>query len=148
VITTTLGRLVNAVPTLHRIAAVPLPMRTAYDLAKLVKLVEVEVDIFNDRVEALRKELRGDLPADADVPVPADVLAAFQERVNDLTAVPVTIDWKPFNLSVLEDRKDAKGQPIELTSQDLILLDVNGPHMLAVLPEPPNPAETQEEKSI
>lgn len=150
-IATTLGALVGAVAALRRLAGLKLPMKPAYHLSKLQKLVNDEMEHFDGRRKALLARLgaeRASTPdeiavgaAERDVYVKPEHWPEFEQEMRDLLAVPVTIPWGPFDLSALEK------EPI--TAGDLNALGLHTDGALVILPDPvPTPAETQAEKSI
>jgi hypothetical protein len=127
VITTTLGKLIDAIPAVRALLKHPLGQQAAYDLSKLVRLIDQETPIFTERLTALRATFGLEKPTDVLRP---DQMDAFQAAVTELTRVAVSIDWKPFDLSALP--ADAK-----VSGEDMLMLGVHdGAAALAVRPEP------------
>ena len=124
-IPTTLGLLVQAEPALGRLLEQRVPMRTAYHLSKFAKLVRAETLVYHEQRDALIRELGAPRePTDAERakgiqgPVtevtPAN-LPAFLAKVQELAAVPVTLEWTRLNLSTLDG--------IQVSGADLLALE-------------------------
>lgn len=123
-ITTTLAQLAAAEPALARLAAVPAPAKVAYHVAKLVRLVGVEVKFFHERRNALISDLGEERPAtEAEraqghqgtvMQVKADQVAAFTSRLTELGDVGVTITWGALDLAAIPD--------LTITPADLLAL--------------------------
>lgn len=124
-ITTTLGTLVAGADALTRLAAQPLPVTAAYQVAKLVRCATVEVDLFTERRHALIAELgdeRDATPAERETGLvgrvrqvrPAE-LGTFHARISDLAAIAVTLDAAPVPLAALGDR-------VQVSPADLLAL--------------------------
>jgi hypothetical protein len=116
-ITTTLGTLAAAAPALGRLAAQPLPVKSAYTVAKLLKLAGAEIDLFTERRNALIKELgeETDTPQGRVLQVTPDNMATFTTRLTELAAIDVTLAWTPIDLAALPDT-------ITLSPADLLAL--------------------------
>lgn len=111
-IETTLGALFDAEPALGRLLAVPLPVKTAYHVAKLGRLVREDTAHFHEQRAALIRELGAERdPTDAEkahggsdtkvISVTAEHWQEFQTRVAELAAIPVTLAWRPLLLDDL-----------------------------------------------
>lgn len=138
-IDTTLGALVEGAEALRRLVALPLGMAPSYHLSKLVRLIEIELAIFNERRESLVKELGQPLDGQSDsFRVPPEQARAFGARLKELCEIPVAVPWGPFDLSAL-------GADHKITAADLLALRVDEPGALVTMP---TPAETLAEKSI
>jgi hypothetical protein len=107
-ITMTLRAVLEAQPALDRLAGEKLPVRLAYHVAKLVKLVRVEVEDFNAQRFKLVKEYGVTRPAtEAERPVhgpevievPPEKIAAFQQELATLVDEPVTFDRAPLSIT-------------------------------------------------
>lgn len=107
-ITMTLRAVLEAQAALDRLAGERLPVRLAYNVAKLVKLVRVEIGDFHEQRMKLVKEYGLARPAtEAELPihgpevieVPPDKIAAFQKELEALVAEPVRFDRAPLQLA-------------------------------------------------
>ena len=138
-ITLTLGECLDAEAALGRIAALPWPAKTAYDMAKLLRLLRAETKIFEQQRVALIKELGEGRPPTADevargatgedvFQVPPARMAAYVEKYRALRDVQVALEWRALTLAQLTD-----GHP--LAGTDLLEL---GP-LLQDTPPPADP---------
>lgn len=124
-IETTLGALVESASALQRLTALKLDAKTRYHAVKLRQLVEGEAKHFYDERNALVKELgverqptgaeRAKFGPDQIIEVTPSNLAEFRRRLNELSAIPVTISWGPVTLAMLEAHP-------EFTGDDMIAL--------------------------
>lgn len=117
-IETTLGALVGAEPALGRLLALPLPVKAAYHLVKLSRLVQAETSIFNGLRDKAVRELGSAIPGQADgweINQAHANWATFVERMNKIAAETVTIPWGPIALQTFGD--------IQITGADLLALD-------------------------
>lgn len=119
-IETTIGALAEAEPALARVLAIKLDAKTRYHAMKLAKLVRSEVA---DHLEAPRQALFQTLgverqPTDAERArsgpspvreVPPDKLSDFLTQLNEITAVPVTLQWGPLTTAMVEPYADITG---------------------------------------
>ncbi len=111
--TTTLGALVIAEPTITRLADLRLPMKTAYQLSKWVRLINAELPFYHKERERLVREL-GE-PHEDQVTVTQSNMPAFVEAMTALTATAVELAIQPFDLSTLGD--------VHVTAFELITLE-------------------------
>lgn len=123
---TTLGVLAGAEPALARLAALKLPARTAYHIAKLVTLVRQETKHFHDQRLARIKEFGEARPAtpperamtgdDTVYECRPDTKGwtEFQKTVTELVGVRSTVAWGPIKLSWLGTS--------EVAAEDLVAL--------------------------
>jgi len=113
-VTLTLGECVDAAAALARIAALPWPARTAYDMAKLLRLLRAETKIFEERRIALIKELgEARKPTDEELAsgalsdevfqVPPARMPAYLEKYRALRDVQVALEWRALTLAQLND---------------------------------------------
>lgn len=111
-IATTLGHLIDAHESLKRLANLQLPAKPAYRLSKLLGKVSAETKIFNDHRnklieqfgtprEANPMERMGGQAAVHELKPDNPKLPEFIKAVLELRDVTVTIDWEPFDGSVL-----------------------------------------------
>jgi hypothetical protein len=136
-ITTTLGAIVAAGGALQRLASLPISMKASYHVSKLQKLATDEARQFASQRSALVARLGEDRPAtEAEAAaglgppfVAAANLAEFHKLVEELLAVPVTIEWAPFDLGVIEAEnvaRERRGEaPIIVTAADLNALGLH-----------------------
>ena len=113
-ITTTLKDLMEAQPALERLAAERLPVKSAYRVAKLLRLARPEVDQFvAQRNELVRQFGR---PRDnGDIEVTAENREAFFAKVNELAAIEVKFELEPLELAALDG--------VQVSAADLLALD-------------------------
>ena len=126
-IVTTLGDLLNAEPVLKKLSLEPLPIKAAYHVAKIIRLVVPELKHFHDTRDAYIREFGAERDAteqEIAQGVPTRIFTvtdenreAYIEKVQALADVPVEIPWKPLKSSELLNTT--------LSAQDLMpLLDV------------------------
>lgn len=109
---TTLGALANAEPALKRLAEVRLPVKAAYQLSKLIRLVGAEVPYFHQQRDVYIRELG--VQVGDQFTVQADGMTEFIHRMNELSEQPVDLSINPLSL-------DTFGS-IELSATELIVL--------------------------
>jgi len=112
-IETTLGACIDAEPCLSRLAAQAWPVKTAYHLAKLTRLVRVEVAAFEEQRSVLVQKFGAARPpteaerargaADEVFEVGADNLTAYLQQFRELRSASATIAWQPLTLTELDD---------------------------------------------
>jgi hypothetical protein len=131
VITTTVAVLVDAQPALDRLAAQPLPVKVAYAVAKLARLIRPDVAQFiaqrNDLIRAHGTEHNGI------VEVPPEHRDVYVAQVAALARVEVTLEAAPLDLAALDGAR--------VTANDLIALAVfvvDSP-LAGVMPTPTPP---------
>ena len=111
----TLDQLLNAELALQRLAALPVPVRTAYHIARLLKTVKVETDQFRVQRNALIKELGAEravtraeklqgLVGTVTVVKPKNE-AMFKEKIASLTSMTITMDKWLIDIELLEGIK-------------------------------------------
>lgn len=111
-ITATLGELVNAEPALRRVLSVAMDAKTRYHAVKLARLVAQETKHFSEEREAAIKTFGAERPATPEetakgmsgpvTEVTPDKQAEYFKRLNELSAVPVTIPWSGLTTLMLE----------------------------------------------
>lgn len=112
-VSATLGELVQAEEALQRLIDVKLPARTAYQVAKLMRLVLAETQHFHKQREESIRELGVPNPDNPnEIRVQPDHMADFAARMNELYAVETRIDWTPLSI----------GELPEITASDLLRL--------------------------
>ena len=111
-ITCTLGEIEVAVPALRKLVQRELPAKQGYHIAKLARLIQRESDLFEQRVNKLCEEL-GELKQPTEesrakgltVPyhqVPPEKMDLYHEKLKDLRAVEVTLNWGPIPIEWFE----------------------------------------------
>lgn len=125
-IVTTMAEVLNAEPALGRLLQTRLPVKTAYQLAKIARAVKIELEHFHEQRLAYVKELGTERDATPDerasglhgrlTAVLPDRLDEFQQRVTALGALDVTIPGVPLTLA------DLAG--IDIAAGDLLVLDM------------------------
>lgn len=165
-ITTTLEQLLDAETALAVLEQLHLPVKTAYAVAKLTRLVTVETKLFKEQRDVLIKELGAERPttqAEQDngagptttqvTPTNWDTYAA---RVTELGNVPVEIAWHPLTLAALEDVSEidpcpkcgherirrVTWRPADLRRLGPLLVEDDPPTAAAPLPPLPLPQPT------
>lgn len=135
-ISTTLGALAGAADALKRLTTVRLPIKPAYHLTKLTRLLDPEMVIFHERRLELLRQF-GTEAAPGTFTVPPNQAAAFASAMTELCNIPVTIAWGPFDLAWLPDAES-------VTAADLFALGLDTPGALVVFGETPNTEKSQE----
>jgi len=111
-IETTLGVLVAAEPALARLAAEKLPIKVAYHIAKLAKLVIAETELFKQQRDALVKRLgtvRAATEAERAVhgsevwEVQPPHQREFVDQLTELLKSPSMVAWVPLEFEELKD---------------------------------------------
>ena len=123
--TTTLNALVSAEQALKRLAAQPVSAKTAYHLARLIKAVFAETEPFHTQRHASSRRCGAERPVtEAEIALGAsgtvfevvpEQLPAYTAQINDLLAVPVTIDRWLLTVTMLGD--------LPITAEDILALD-------------------------
>ena len=108
-----LGELVSAEPALNRLMALQLPIKAAYNLAKLTAAVRTETKIFYEQRGALIKKLGEERdPTEAEVAkgghskvfeVTPDNMEEYSSKISELVDIEVTIDRDLFAIDSLGD---------------------------------------------
>lgn len=115
---TTLGDLVAAEEALSRVAALKLPVKSAYHVAKLVRLVREETRVFHEQRDAFIRELGEASVANAHGEQTITVKPAnwpeFQKRIRELAAIAVTIAWGPLTLDMFGEESIAAADLLAL----------------------------------
>lgn len=101
-ITTKLGELVNAKIALENLAVQKLPIKTAYHISKLFKLVKTEIEHFNEQRNSIIKDLGTKYDDTWKVEPNGPNWNEFLEKINELAMLEVNLDWKPINFDDLE----------------------------------------------
>lgn len=101
-IRTTLGAIVTAKPALDKVMTERMPIKMAYALAKLAKVLEPECAMWIQLRDSLLRELgtphHGNVGSFVFTPEKG---ATFLEKENELKALPVEIDAAPFSLDAI-----------------------------------------------
>jgi hypothetical protein len=112
-----LAEVVAAAPALERLAAVRLPVKTAYNVSRMLAKAGSEIRAFNERRDALIKELGEPNPEKPGMIEIAkhENLVKFGEAMRELGEVEVSIDRDPIPLDTFGNAEVASG--------DLMLLE-------------------------
>jgi hypothetical protein len=124
-IETTLGALIEAQPALERLAAARLSVKTAYHIAKLIRLATPELQQFQTQRNALVQTFGAERPATAaeraanqgqptTLEVTPENRPAFFAQVAELVSIPTTLAWTPLAIEALDG--------VEITAADLLAL--------------------------
>ena len=113
-ITMTLAQVMEAQPALERLSSERLPVKVAYRVGKLLRLVRPEAEQFvNQRNDLVRQF--GESKPNGDVEVTAENRDAFFAKVNELATVEVQFDIEPLEIAGLDG--------CQVTAADLVALD-------------------------
>jgi hypothetical protein len=113
----TIAHLMDAQPALERLASTPLPVKTAFQVAKLLRLARPEIQQFTEHRDALIRELGAERRHGAETLIevtPAN-REAFIAKVQELAALEVTLPIDPVEIAALD------GTSVSAT--DLLALD-------------------------
>lgn len=117
-ITTTLAQLMEAQPALERLAAERLPVKTAYRVAKLLRVARPEIQQFTAQRDAMIREMgferqlvTGEMVTEV---TPAN-REAFFAKVTELAALEVRLEIDPLEIGALDGAS--------LSATDLLALD-------------------------
>jgi hypothetical protein len=109
----TLGELVQAEEALQRLIEVKMPAKTAYHVAKLMRLVTAETQHYHKQREEAIRELGMVNPDNPnEIRVLPERMLEFTKRLNELHVVETRIDWLPLSVNDLP----------EITASDLLRL--------------------------
>lgn len=97
------GRALEALRILERLAASPYPARAAYRIGRLVARLQMNPDVI--AAEKTRQEVVRKLGVEKDgqISVPADKLQCFSDEYGSVAAVVVELDIVKLPVSVFED---------------------------------------------
>lgn len=133
-ITTTLATLVACEPALSRLAAIALPAKTAYQIAKLARAVTGETKLFHESRDKKIRELGAPSEDGQQIMVPPDRTGEFVQYVNELATVEVKLDATPIAFADLS--------AVNVTAADLLVLEP----LLAFEDAKPAPSPKQERR--
>jgi hypothetical protein len=109
-ISVTLEQLINGSDAFKALSQRPLKARTAYAVGKILKLVDTEMQSFNDaRMELIRKygekDDNNELKADeqGNVHIPSEVLDNFNNELRDLLDTSVELNVNKIRIDDIED---------------------------------------------
>ena len=124
-IDSTLGRLVAAEEALRRLAEQRMPLKTAYHIAKLAKLLSAESEIFQQKKTEIFRAHGTERPPKTEeeraqfgetvLEVPPASRQVVFDAMKELFEVPVRIEWAPLTLAQLDG--------VSISPLDLIALD-------------------------
>jgi hypothetical protein len=99
--------LLDAQPALQRLGAEKLPIKVAYNLARLMRVIQPELDDFYKQRNDLVKQYGVTRPAtdaertqhgDEVTEVPKDKIEEFRNEINELADEKITLDREPLKL--------------------------------------------------
>ena len=120
-IETKLSTIVNSIEIMQRLANSPVKGRTAYNIGKIIKKIEQEVNLFYDtRTKIVNKygvkDENGELIIENDnYKINPDLIEEFNLEVNNLLETVVVINVNPIKLEELAE--------IEITPAQMILIE-------------------------
>lgn len=117
-ITLSLGSLFDAQPALDRLAAERLPVKTAYRVAKVLRLVKPEIQQFVDQRNALIRELGAErtLPTgETTIEVTDANRDAFVAKITELASLEIRLDIEPVDVGTLDG--------VQVSATDLLALE-------------------------
>jgi len=111
----TLGEVLEAEVALTRLAAMPWPVRTGYHISKLLRLLRVETQLFEQQRIAAVREFGTPRPATDEerargngeeiTQVPPARMTEYLRKVTELQQLPITIDWAPLTIEAFGDQR-------------------------------------------
>ncbi len=106
--------LINSKEALQKLIEKELPVKTAFKLNKVVKLISPELENFEEqRVKLIKKY--GTSDQDNNITVSPNNLDEFGAQLNDLLNMDVNINFEPISLSELGD--------VTISTKDLLNLE-------------------------
>lgn len=94
---TTIAKLVNLSPALKRLSAEPLPVKTSYALAKMIKKVQSELEIYDsERIKLCEKY--GSKNKQGSYDIEESKMQAFNSDYKELLLQEVESDFEPITL--------------------------------------------------
>ena len=109
-----LGKVVNALPALQKLANENLTPKTLYWVSKLLRKLEKEIDVFNTSRTKLLKDLGKEIEP-GKYKIPDDNIPEFENRFNELMDIDIE---ETFNIVKIPTTED-----IKLSYNDLQALD-------------------------
>ena len=111
-----LGRLFEARGSLAKLLDAELPIKEAYNISKILKSAQVELDFFeNERKKLIKKH--GDKPDEnGDIKVKEENISKFTEEFQKVLDMNVNISGDKVDLNLVNEK-------IKLTPKDIILLE-------------------------
>jgi hypothetical protein len=117
-ITITLGQLMEAQPALERLAGERLPVKTAYRVARVLRLVRPEIGQFVEHRNDLVRELgveRRTATGEMITEVTEGNRPAFFAKVAELASCEVRLEIEPIEIAALDG--------VNVTAADCVALD-------------------------
>lgn len=108
---TTIRDIIQAVPSLEKISATTLPLKTAYKLSRGLKALQEGIDFFHKEREKVMKEHGGEVKQDRIVFKDKTGLKALE----DILALEVEPDYEKVQIKLTDN--------ISLTAQDVTFLE-------------------------
>lgn len=109
-----LGRIVNALPTLQKLADENFSIKTLYKISKLLQRLEKEISFFNSERNKIIKELC-EKEDDTKFKIPEKNKEEVNRRLQELGDLDVDLDIKPIQLDINEN--------VRLSYVDLVVLE-------------------------
>ncbi len=105
-IATTLGALADSHTALVAVLALPVDAKTAYHISKLARLVTPDIRSFHEQRDKIVQKFGVPVEgSEGQFVIPPDKTADFRREEKDLLEVPVTIDFAPITLAMLDGQK-------------------------------------------
>jgi hypothetical protein len=98
----TIGTILDAQPVLGKLVNLPLPVKSAYWIARLAEHVSREFQVAEQKRVELIKTHGGDPDEKGNVSVKPESLNAFLADFAELCGIEVEVDCKPISLESLE----------------------------------------------
>lgn len=110
-----LGTLVSSMDSLRRLSAEPLPARTAFDVAKVLRAVEAELKEYAKVRQQIFEQNGCRLTEDkSQYIIPEEAQDIVQHELNELHAAEVDIPHEPIQVEALEKAR--------LSASDMLVL--------------------------
>lgn len=97
-----LGKIVEALPALQKLAGASLTPKTLYWVSKLMSKLDKELAFFNEQQAKILQEL-GTEVEDGKWKIPPENRPAFEERMTELANVEIEGDFKVVKLPMTEN---------------------------------------------
>lgn len=119
-----LAKLVESRDALQKVAKMSLPIDISWNLKSLVFKVDVELKKFDEiRNETIIELGEEDETHKGSFRLKTENFGVFNDRIIPLLETEVDIPVTTIKYEVLKDKKDIKGNPILITTEELMLLD-------------------------
>jgi len=112
-ISVTLREILIAKPALESLSSIKLPIKTSYHISKLIRLLNHEINEFEDYRVKLVKKIGVD-DGNGMITIPEDKKDEFGKQMDELLENTVDINLNPISLSLLADHTEMT--PSELST--------------------------------